>query len=926
MIKSFLIQCCLIFSTLICVAQQEQVFKTTPKSVIGYIEYLPPDYHQNNDKYPIVIFLHGKGQSGPTSNDPAVLKTGYSDLVFYGPPKFVRLGTNFPFILVCPQLKNSYGNWPSSYVMEVIEHVRKYLRVDPNRIYLTGTSLGGGGAWTTAQDYPDYFAAVAPVAGSTNNTGKACGIADSDLPVWAFHGDQDRTIPLSRSVNMVNAINNCGASVKAKISIYKGLGHNAYSKAYDPYLMYQDPDLYEWMLAQVNNNGTIPSNSKPTAKAGADQTIILPTTKAVLTGTGTDADGIIIDYSWSQVSGATPKLKGTRTSLLTVNDLSAGTYVFKLLVRDNKGGIDTDDITITVKSSGSNAAPTASAGLDKTVQLPTNSIKITGTASDPDGSISSYAWTKVSGGAATLSNASTATVTASGLVEGVYTFRLSVTDNNGATKSDDVKVTVNAASNTAPVANAGSDKTLQIPINTVTLEGSASDSDGSIVSYNWTKVSGGNASLSGATSARVNISGLVQGTYVFRLTVKDDKSATDTDDVTVTVKAPVVTKPNPEPTNIAPVANAGSDKSLQIPINTVSLPGAGSDSDGEIVSYTWTKVSGGNATIKVATTTRVNVVDLEPGTYVFRLTVKDDKGGIGTDDVKVTVRPQDGDSNILPVANAGDDTSIQIPINTVSLQGSGSDADGQIVSYSWTKVSGGKASLTYATESRVNVADLEVGTYVFRLTVKDNKSATDADDITVTVRPSDDEPEASPIEIGPFSADAGPDRTVELPVSSVDISAEVSTPSGTSIESYEWIQVAGTPVDIKNANTATLTISGVTNPSTKAFKLTVYNSLGYREIDHVRIVYKEGSTASSGRMAMAAEIETTKGEEEESEQGDLTSCNECHVVVYNETLKPIYNDKWTAASYDQIFTERGLYIYQISKNGRIIKRGKIFRQ
>lgn len=925
MIKFFLIQCCLIFSTLVCVAQQEQVFKTTPKSVIGYIEYLPPDYHQNNDKYPIVIFLHGKGQSGPNSNDPKVLETGYKDLVFYGPPKFVRLGTNFPFILISPQLKNSYGNWPSSYVMEVIEHVRKYLRVDPNRIYLTGTSLGGGGAWTTAQDYPDYFAAVAPVAGSTNNTGKACGIADSDLPVWAFHGDQDRTIPLSRSVNMVNAINNCGTSAKAKISIYKGLGHNAYSQAYDPYLIYQDPDLYEWMLSQVNNNGTIPSNNQPTAKAGADQTIILPITKAVLTAAGTDSDGMIIDNYWSQVSGPACKLKGTRTSVLTVTSLTAGTYVFRLQVRDNRGGIDTDDITVTVKSSGSNVAPTVNAGSDKTLQLPTNSIKITGTASDSDGSISSYAWTKVSGGAATLSGASTASVTASGLVEGIYTFRLMVTDNNGATKSDDVKVTVNAASNKAPVASAGSDKTIQLPINTVTLDGSATDSDGSIVSYNWTKVSGGNASLSGATSARVNISGLVQGTYVFRLTVKDDKSATDTDDVTVTVKAPVVTKPDPEPTNIAPVAYAGSDKSLQIPINTVSLSGAGSDSDGEIVSYTWTKASGGNATIKVATATRVNVVDLEPGTYVFRLTVKDDKGGVGTDDVKVTVRPPDGASNVLPVANAGDDTSVQLPINTVSLEGSARDSDGKIESYSWTKVSGGRASLTYATESRVNIADLEVGTYVFRLTVKDNDAGTDTDDVTVTVRPSDDEPDTSPIEVGPFAADAGPDRTIELPVSSVNISAKVSTPSGTSIVSYEWIQVAGTPVNIKNQNTATLTITGVTNASTKAFKLTVYNSLGQRNIDHVRIVYKEASS-SSGRMAMASETESMKVEEEPAEEGDLISCDKCHVIVYNETLKPIYNDAWTPASYDQVFTERGLYIYQISRNGRIIKRGKIFRQ
>jgi len=117
-----------------------------------------------------------------------------------------------------------------------------------------------------------------------------------------------------------------------------------------------------------------------------------------------------------------------------------------------------------------------------------------------DGSIASYQWTQISGGALTLTNANSNTLTVSGAVAGTYTFRLAVTDNGGATGFDEVTLVVNAAVvNQPPVASAGSNQTISLPQNTLNLNGSGSDPDGSIASYLWSKVSGPAVTLANQT-------------------------------------------------------------------------------------------------------------------------------------------------------------------------------------------------------------------------------------------------------------------------------------------------------------------------------------------------------------------------------------------------------------------------------------------
>ncbi len=154
--------------------------------------------------------------------------------------------------------------------------------------------------------------------------------------------------------------------------------------------------------------------------------------------------------------------------------------------------------------------------------------------------ISGYAWTKVSGPAGdSIQTPAAANTIVSNLVAGTYVYQLKVTDDKSATATDTVTVTVSSVANQSPVANAGSDVVISLPVNNTVLNGSASkDPDGSIISYTWTKVSGPSQFTISSTSVMSPaLSNLVEGVYVFRLLVKDNKNATAQDDVTVTVKA-----------------------------------------------------------------------------------------------------------------------------------------------------------------------------------------------------------------------------------------------------------------------------------------------------------------------------------------------------------------------------------------------------
>jgi len=494
--------------------------------------------------------------------------------------------------------------------------------------------------------------------------------------------------------------------------------------------------VYEFELQVTDNNGAVgrdtvrvtvnaAANISPIANAGSNQTITLPLNSVTLSGSGSDADGTVVSYLWTKISGpSTYNISSSSSAATTVSGLVQGVYQFELKATDNKGAVGKDTVQITVNAAA-NIPPSANAGADQAITLPTSSVSLSGSGTDSDGTITSFQWTKISGPSAyTIANSSSAVTTISGLVQGVYQFELKATDNIGAIGKDTVQITVNAAPNMPPTADAGSNQSITLPTSSVSLSGSGTGSDGTISSYVWTKISGpASYNIVSSSSAVTSVTGLVDGVYQFELKVTDNNGAQGKDTVKVTVKPAM---------NIPPVAQAGSNQTITLPINTIALNGSGKDSDGTISSYLWTKIAGPAAgTITDTSSALTTVKGLIEGNYIFKLTVTDNQGAKGTDSIYVTVYAP---KNIAPTANAGGDLTIVLPLNTVYLNGSGSDTDGTITAYHWKQVAGpDSASITTDNKPSTEVKNLVAGTYEFELTVTDNNAETGSDTVRVVV-------------------------------------------------------------------------------------------------------------------------------------------------------------------------------------------------
>ena len=473
------------------------------------------------------------------------------------------------------------------------------------------------------------------------------------------------------------------------------------------------------------------ANQPPVANAGSNQAITLPVSTASLDGSASSTPtGTITAYSWAKISGPAGGAIATPNAAKTnVSGLVAGSYVYELTVTNDKGLSSKAQVTITVNAT--NQPPVANAGRDTTITLPVNNVMLSGELSKaPGGTIVTWLWTKVSGpqgGVITSPNTTFTQIT--NLIAGVYVFQLTVTDNNGASATASVTVTVNPPVNQPPVANAGNDVTLTLPNNSTTLDGTASyDPDGSIQSYQWTYISGPSTfAIANPTAPKTLLQNLQAGVYVFELTVTDNRGAKASARVTITVQSAA---------NKPPVANAGSDKTLTLPQNSTILDGSASyDPDGTIVSYAWTQVWGAAATLSTPNAAQTGVSGLQQGTYIFELRVTDNSGASSTARVTVTVNAANSQP---PVSLPGADQTIRLPESTVTLDGTASYApNGQIRQYSWKLVSGpGPASIISPSAARTRITGLSEGIYVFELMVTDNLNNTARATVQITVQSS----------------------------------------------------------------------------------------------------------------------------------------------------------------------------------------------
>lgn len=285
-----------------------------------------------------------------------------------------------------------------------------------------------------------------------------------------------------------------------------------------------------------------------------------------------------------------------------------------------------------------NAPPTANAGVDQTVNEGA-SVTLSGSGTDSDGSIASYAWAQTAGPTVTLSATNTASVSFTAPAANsqvVLTFRLTVTDNQGSSASDTVNITVNTT-NIAPTADAGPDQTVNEG-DGVLLAGSGTDTDGSIASYAWVQTSGPTVTLSNSAIANPGFTApdlSAPVVLVFQLTVTDNRGATSlADSVQITIN-PVVGRNN------APTVNAGADQATSGG-RTVSLVGSGTDGDGSIASYLWVQTGGAPiVTLSNANTATASFTSPDNVTTVltFQLTVTDNEGATASDSVNVSISP-----------------------------------------------------------------------------------------------------------------------------------------------------------------------------------------------------------------------------------------------------------------------------------------------
>jgi len=209
---------------------------------------LKPKDLDPQQKYPLVIFLHGAGERG--SDNQAQLVHCMGDFASD------EIMGKYPAIVVAPQCptarrwvevdwsadKHAMPEEPSTALaatFKLIDKLRSELPIDERRLYVTGLSMGGYGAWDAVQRQPQLFAAAAPVCGGGD---PAFAAKMKDVPIWAFHGDKDTTVKPNRSREMIAALKAAGA--QPKYTEYPGVGHDSWSRTY------RDPALYEWLFAQ----------------------------------------------------------------------------------------------------------------------------------------------------------------------------------------------------------------------------------------------------------------------------------------------------------------------------------------------------------------------------------------------------------------------------------------------------------------------------------------------------------------------------------------------------------------------------------------------------------------------------------------------------------------------------------------------------
>lgn len=456
----------------------------------GYMEYLPAGYKSGSGHYPLVIFLHGIGERGNGTSELSRVEVN-------GPPRQIKNGRDFPAIVISPQAPPSGVGWFwEGYIVNLINHCKTIYRIDPDRVYVTGISAGGGTAWYLGDKYPGTVSAIGVICGATElseSTNKGAGLRR--LPVWAFHNNDDTTVYPSKSQRNLNAIVKAATGLSTDVlvnrpsfpsdannstaftagytssgwnwtsgvknrspdyplyTLYAKGGHNSWSKTYD------NQTFWDWLFAQSNQAPTISAVIDRTIAAGGNTGLLSVT----INDTNMHPDYLVLTRTSSNTTAvplANVVLGGTggaRTVFVT--GASAGSSTITLTVSDGIRQVNETFVVTVGAGTNTNTAPAISTIVNQSVTSGLATAALTFTVSDaetPAGSLTLSAestnTTVVplanitfggSGGARTV------TVTSAAGQAGQSTVRIRVSDGS-LTASTTFVVTVSPAVNVAP--------------------------------------------------------------------------------------------------------------------------------------------------------------------------------------------------------------------------------------------------------------------------------------------------------------------------------------------------------------------------------------------------------------------------------------------------------------------------------------------
>ncbi len=529
-----------------------------------------------------------------------------------------------------------------------------------------------------------------------------------------------------------------------------------------------------------------------------------------------------------------------------------------------------------------------------TVTLPVGSITLDGSASSTDSGalIISYKWKVVSGPPGyVLSNSTSPVATLTKLSKGTYAIQLTASNNKGiSATSNSLVVTVQGP---RPLSVVQAPPSIQLPVDSVTLDGSASyDPLGTIASYNWSCISGNTGYVFNSTTSKtVKVSKLVAGVYDFVLKVINNRGYESSDTVSVVVKNATVTGP------VAVIRNPGLVAATSVKLDA----SASYSATGRTISkWDWNYISGPRTYVLESNTGPiVKVSNLVSGTYTFQVKVSDTKGS-GSGRVTFTVNPSA--TNIHAVITGL--TSITLPLDSVFLDGSSSTSSNGNISYNWVVLSGPAGYTTGSIDAALfKMTKMKTGTYKVVLTTKNGTGLQDADTTAVTVNSS-----------GPtVQAVINAPGSITLPVDSVALDGSASTSSNGGLV-YNWRVVSGPAGYVLGNQTVSVFKISKMAAGTYVFMLTVNNATGQRDSTTATVVVNPAATPTvhavinaPGSITLPVDSVALDGSASTSSNGGLVYnwrvvSGPAGYILGNQTVPVFKVSKMAAGTYVFILT------------------------